>query len=242
LSDLEYADDDLNLESNQALDYENLKAALVAEFSKEGDRQKAMNRFYAAEYNGNEDPLVHYQYVKRQISLGLPEANNKTRERLTKDRFIQSIPAQMTGKLRPAVACGVNDADRLISIAQACQPDDVVTRVDPGESEDKIEQTFEEIRRLKEELKEGASVMESGTKRALVSERIKNRAHPTRSQTLWLEVLCETVSSTIRNERIDNYSPTDNPHLARTISTEYHNVGAVDRSNQSERHAEEKAT
>ncbi|VDP87848.1 unnamed protein product [Echinostoma caproni] len=32
---------DLNLESNQALDYEHLKAALVAEFSKEGNGEKA---------------------------------------------------------------------------------------------------------------------------------------------------------------------------------------------------------
>ncbi|VDP91685.1 unnamed protein product [Echinostoma caproni] len=40
---------DLNLESNQALDYGNLKAALVAEFSKEGDREKAMDRFYVAD-------------------------------------------------------------------------------------------------------------------------------------------------------------------------------------------------
>ncbi|VDP77565.1 unnamed protein product [Echinostoma caproni] len=50
---------DLNWESNQALDYENLRAALVAEFSEEGDREKAMNWFYAAEYNRSEDPLVH---------------------------------------------------------------------------------------------------------------------------------------------------------------------------------------
>ncbi|VDP33659.1 unnamed protein product [Echinostoma caproni] len=36
---------DLNLESNRALNYDNLKSALVAEFSKEDDREKAMNRF-----------------------------------------------------------------------------------------------------------------------------------------------------------------------------------------------------
>uniref|UniRef100_A0A183AR75 RanBD1 domain-containing protein n=1 Tax=Echinostoma caproni TaxID=27848 RepID=A0A183AR75_9TREM len=36
---------DLNLESKQALDYEKLKAALVEEFSKEGDREKAINWF-----------------------------------------------------------------------------------------------------------------------------------------------------------------------------------------------------
>ncbi|VDP39559.1 unnamed protein product [Echinostoma caproni] len=35
------------------------------------------------------------------------------------------------------------------------------------------------------------------------------------------------MSTITRNERIDNYSPTDNPHLARKISTENH-VGAVD--------------
>ncbi|VDP72641.1 unnamed protein product [Echinostoma caproni] len=93
---------DLNSESNQALDYENLKAALVAKFSKDGDRKKAMNRFYAAEYNQTEDPLMHYQHIKRQVSLGLPEENNETRERLAKDRFIQSMPARMRDKQ----ACG----------------------------------------------------------------------------------------------------------------------------------------
>ncbi|VDP86679.1 unnamed protein product [Echinostoma caproni] len=93
---------DLNLESNQALDYENFKSALVAEFPKEGNREEAMSRFYATEYNRTEDPLVHYQYMKRQISLGLPEANNKTPERLAKERFIQSMPAQMKDKLRLA--------------------------------------------------------------------------------------------------------------------------------------------
>ncbi|VDP93801.1 unnamed protein product [Echinostoma caproni] len=146
---------DLNLESNRALNYENLKSALVAEFSKEGDREKAMNRFYAAEYNRTEDPLAHYQYIKRQISLGLPEANNETRERLAKDRFIQSMPAQVKDKLRLALACGVNDAEGLISIVQACQNDDLVARVDAAETENKIEQIFKEIGRLKEELKGG---------------------------------------------------------------------------------------
>ncbi|VDP85797.1 unnamed protein product [Echinostoma caproni] len=34
--------------------------------------------------------------------------------------------------------------------------------------------------------------------------------------------------TTNQNERIDNYSPTDNPRPARKISTECHNVGAVD--------------
>ncbi|VDP34628.1 unnamed protein product [Echinostoma caproni] len=68
---------DLNFECNEALVDDNLEATLVAEFSKEGDREKTMNRFYAAEYNRTEDPPVHYQYIKRQISLGLPEANNE---------------------------------------------------------------------------------------------------------------------------------------------------------------------
>ncbi|VDP96439.1 unnamed protein product [Echinostoma caproni] len=44
LSGRAWAAYDLNLESNQSLDFENLKAALVAEFSKEGDREKAMNQ------------------------------------------------------------------------------------------------------------------------------------------------------------------------------------------------------
>ncbi|VDP89447.1 unnamed protein product [Echinostoma caproni] len=34
--------------------------------------------------------------------------------------------------------------------------------------------------------------------------------------------------TTTRNERIDNYSPTDNPQLTGKISTELYNVGAVD--------------
>ncbi|VDP87893.1 unnamed protein product [Echinostoma caproni] len=93
----------LNLENNQALNYQNLKAALLADFSKEGDREKAMNRFYAAEYIRTEDPLVHYQYIKRKISLDLPQADNETREGLAKDRFIQSMPEQVKGKLRLAV-------------------------------------------------------------------------------------------------------------------------------------------
>ncbi|VDP89199.1 unnamed protein product [Echinostoma caproni] len=34
--------------------------------------------------------------------------------------------------------------------------------------------------------------------------------------------------TTTRNERIDNYSPTDDPQIARKIYTECHYVGAVD--------------
>ncbi|VDP37509.1 unnamed protein product [Echinostoma caproni] len=52
-----------------------------------------------------------------------------------------------------------------------------------------------------------------------------------------------------RNERIDNYSPKDNPQLTGKIPTEYHNVElsinasrAAIGSNQSKWHAEEEAT
>ncbi|VDP65983.1 unnamed protein product [Echinostoma caproni] len=67
-----------------------------------------------------------------------------------------TVPAEVKDKLRLALACGVNYAEGLISIAQACQNDDVVARVDAVENEDKIEKIIEEIGRLKEESKGGS--------------------------------------------------------------------------------------
>ncbi|VDP67232.1 unnamed protein product [Echinostoma caproni] len=48
------------------------------------------------------------------------------------------------------------------------------------------------------------------------------------AQTQRREVPRETMLTATRNERIDNYSPKDNPQLTRKIPTECHNVGAVD--------------
>ncbi|VDP92813.1 unnamed protein product [Echinostoma caproni] len=48
------------------------------------------------------------------------------------------------------------------------------------------------------------------------------------AQTQRLEVLQETMLTTTRNGRIDHYSPTNNPQLARKIYTECQYVGAVD--------------
>ncbi|VDP92502.1 unnamed protein product [Echinostoma caproni] len=48
------------------------------------------------------------------------------------------------------------------------------------------------------------------------------------AQTQRREVPLETMLTAARNERIDNYSPTDNPQLTGKIPTECHNVEAVD--------------
>ncbi|VDP75652.1 unnamed protein product [Echinostoma caproni] len=64
--------------------------------------------------------------------------------------------------------------------------------------------------------------MNGSTKRVLVSDRIKNGAHPTRRPNT------AAGCASRDNERIENYSPTDNPQLTEKIPTEWHNVGAVD--------------
>ncbi|VDP66148.1 unnamed protein product [Echinostoma caproni] len=48
------------------------------------------------------------------------------------------------------------------------------------------------------------------------------------AQTQLREVPHEAMLTATRNEWIDNYSPTDNPQLTGKISSECHNVGAVD--------------
>ena len=112
---------DLKMGGKTSPTYREVRAGLVKEFTQEGDRQKAMDRFNTARYDSTQDPVVHYQYLLRQLSIGLPEASGVTRARLVRDRFVQSMAPDVQGRLRMAIACGVNDTERLFMIVRAAQ-------------------------------------------------------------------------------------------------------------------------
>lgn len=53
-------------------------AELIAEFKEEGDCKKAVEWFKTAQYDSIQEPMTFFQYLKRQVSTGLPDANEVT--------------------------------------------------------------------------------------------------------------------------------------------------------------------
>jgi transposase InsO family protein len=98
--------------------YQSIREVLIEEFSKEHDRQRALDGFFTTIYDPSEDAIVHYHRLLQQLSLALPEANAATRKRLVRQRFIQSLPADIKEKIEFAVACGVEDMEPLVACTQ----------------------------------------------------------------------------------------------------------------------------
>ena len=65
----------LNKRTKVGNSFAEMKAALLDEFTKAQDRQRAMDTFYAATYDGSADPLMHYKFLRRQLKLGQPSIN-----------------------------------------------------------------------------------------------------------------------------------------------------------------------
>lgn len=129
--------------------YSEIRGHLLNEFSKEQDRHRAMDRFYNAVFDSSQDPMVHYQYLSRQLAIGLPDADERSRMQLLRDRFLQSLPEDIREKVSVAVACGLENMDKIVAVVQRMQASVKVNRIEAETKEDKVAELIAEVGRLK---------------------------------------------------------------------------------------------
>ncbi|KAA0199661.1 hypothetical protein FBUS_04020 [Fasciolopsis buskii] len=119
---------------------------------KEDDCEKTRQWFNRAQYDSTQDPLVFYQHLNRQVSIGLPNANEVTIKRLVLNRFIQAMRQTLT-EMKLTIACGADDTDTLLIMVGSADSGTAASRVEASEPEIKVRKPTDEITLLRIGLK-----------------------------------------------------------------------------------------
>ncbi|CAH8574001.1 unnamed protein product, partial [Dicrocoelium dendriticum] len=125
-----------------------MRAALCAEFGKDLERERALQRFHAARWDEQEDLMVFFQQLDRHLTIGLPELEGKARERLLKQQFIRSLPGPLHDQVKLASLVGDSKALDLVTVAQNLSERVTVRSIQHAELEQKVNRLSEMVEQL----------------------------------------------------------------------------------------------
>ncbi|CAH8574210.1 unnamed protein product [Dicrocoelium dendriticum] len=134
--------------SKAGCSFNEVKAALCAEFAKEIDRQKALEKFHSAKWEEQDDLMTFFQQLDRNLTIGLPELDAAAKERLLKGQLIQSLPKALQDQVKLASMVGVIKAEELVTVAQSLAEPLTMARIKPSELERKVDQLTQMVQSL----------------------------------------------------------------------------------------------
>ena len=82
------------------LEWAAAKEALVAGFDGVADRQEAMRQFKELQFCRGGDPLVHAVALRKLLNRACPDLTGESERQLLVDRFLDSMPAEISGQLK----------------------------------------------------------------------------------------------------------------------------------------------